>query len=447
MDKTAIQAGSPPQGPDTAIQAGAPANGSAEHAAKDKALASRRPPKPPALRVLEALADLRLTVWLFALSLLLVFYGTWAQVDQGVWAVVNDYFRSIIVWMPLKLVVLRSADLPGSIPFPGGWLLGTLLLVNLLAAHIIRFKVSWRRSGILLIHAGIVVMMLGELVTGLYAREGMMTIVQGQSTNYVEHHDTPELAFVDSSDPQEDRVTVIPTALLKRGGLIQHPDLPFDVEVHKYMVNSDITDAKPGMDNPATKGLGLRLIAKERPEGAGVDANQAVDLASAYVTLKNKDTGEAIGTYLFSNYFTLWQTQDKFTKPQTAEADGKEYQVGLRFQRSYKEYAFHLEKLNVSYYPRSDKPKDYSSFIRLTDPTRDEDRQVRIYMNNPLRYEGETFYQSKVDSTNRGVPLTVLQVVRNPGWLMPYLSCAMVSIGMLVHFGLNLTRFVQRRAA
>ena len=40
-----------------------------------------------------------------------------------------------------------------------------------------RFKISWRRSGILLIHAGIVIMMLSELVTGLFAIEGNMRVI------------------------------------------------------------------------------------------------------------------------------------------------------------------------------------------------------------------------------------------------------------------------------
>jgi hypothetical protein len=31
--------------------------------------------------------------------------------------------------------------------------------------------------------------------------------------------------------------------------------------------------------------------------------------------------------------------------------------------------------------------------------------------------------------------------------MMPYLSCAMVSLGMALHFGLNLINFLNRRAA
>jgi hypothetical protein len=38
-------------------------------------------------------------------------------------------------------------------------------------------------------------------------------------------------------------------------------------------------------------------------------------------------------------------------------------------------------------------------------------------------------------------------VVRNPGWLMPYVSCVLVTLGMLIHFGLHLATYLSRRAA
>ncbi len=52
-------------------------------------------------------------------------------------------------------------------------------------------------------------------------------------------------------------------------------------------------------------------------------------------------------------------------------------------------------------------------------------------------------YQSKLEMESVG---TVLQVVRNPGWFMPYVSCILVTIGMLMHFGLSLVNFLNRRA-
>ena len=55
-------------------------------------------------------------------------------------------------------------------------------------------------------------------------------------------------------------------------------------------------------------------------------------------------------------------------------------------------------------------------------------------MNNPLRYDGTTFYQADLRST-RTEKGTVLQVVTNPGWMTPYVGCMFVAVGMLAHFG------------
>ena len=74
-----------------------------------------------------------------------------------------------------------------------------------------------------------------------------------------------------------------------------------------------------------------------------------------------------------------------------------------------------------------------------------EDREVLIYMNNPLRYEGETYYQSGYDE--RDDRITILQVVRNPSWLVPYISCTLVGIGLTIHFMMHLTRFIRRKLA
>src|SRR6266446_7342337 len=94
---------------------------------------ARRPRPQGALHwlrqyLLQPLASLRLTVILFAFALVLVFCGTLAQVDNGVWTVVNKYFRSAAVWIPFQIFFPREFHVGGGFPFPGGWLLGGLLL-------------------------------------------------------------------------------------------------------------------------------------------------------------------------------------------------------------------------------------------------------------------------------------------------------------------------------
>jgi hypothetical protein len=94
---------------------------------------SRSVEQPAWYQAIQAIASLRVTVVLFVLSFTLIFFGTLAQIDSGIWTVVNEYFRSVMVWIPFQLLVKfgqiffgvpTSWHIPGSFPYPGGWLLG-----------------------------------------------------------------------------------------------------------------------------------------------------------------------------------------------------------------------------------------------------------------------------------------------------------------------------------
>jgi hypothetical protein len=433
MDQTAIQSG-------MSIKTPGPQMSAAEQPV------SRRAQKPWLVRVIEPVASLRLTVVLFVLSFFLVFFGTWAQKEGGIWTVVNDYFRSAFVWIPLRIITMYSVNfgtmehpkyIEGAIPYPGGWLLGSLLLVNLLAAHAIRFKFSWKRSGILLIHGGLILMMLGEVVTGVFAVEGRMSIIESMTSDHVDHERSTELAIIDRSDPKLDKEVLVPGAMLTPKASISNEQLPFDIEVIAYMANSDIQPVRAGDTNPGTAGVARTKIAVNKPETTGVDPDQSVELPAAYVKFTEKGTGKDLGTYLVSSWFSVLQRpMDEVT------VGGKKYSVALRAQREYRNYRIELLEFRHDKFIGTDIPKNYSSKVRLIDPENKVDREVLISMNNPLRYEGETFYQSGLHPLAKG---TVLQVVRNPGWLLPYFSCFFVTLGMIVHFGMHLREFLRRR--
>jgi ResB-like family len=430
MEKTAIQVGISPLAPPVSLPA-------------------LRPKQfPLAWKVLQTLASLRITVVLFALSIFLVFCGTLAQVDAGVWTVVNRYFRSAFVLVPLQIFFPRTITVAGGFPFPGGWLLGGLLLINLLAAHALRFKISWRRSGILLIHSGLIVMMVSELITGLFAIESKMVLATGETAGFLDASREVELAFIDSSKPKIDDVVVIPESLLRKGGVIHDDLLPVDVEVVEYMDNSTLKAIDgPGeaIKDAKIAGNGHYYVLAPHSEGAGVEANQPEDAVAVRVIFRKKGSSEKLGEGLYSLWyypnFTLRQL--RFGKQQVV-VEGKPYRVELRFKRIQTPYSIQLLEFRHDVYLGTDKPKNFSSRVRVLDPERKDDREVTISMNAPLRYAGETFYQTGFLPGDRG---TVLQVVRNPGWLMPYISCAMVALGMIIHFGLHLVKFLERRMA
>ena len=420
-------------------------------------------PKFNALKLLKPLASLQLTVVLFVLSLILVFAGTLAQVDNPIWTAVSDYFRSFYVFIPNQVFarfcqtfrwVSPSAQWPGSFPFPGGWTIGGIMLANLLAAHAVRFKFSTKRIGVISIHAGMILLMLGELVTGIFAIEGNMTIEQGGSTNYLELKETsgfmgkvngPELAFSDYSISKKEKVVVIPNHLLTTGGKISTPLLPFDIEVIKYMNNSSVEEIDPEKKeefvNLANSGDGIRIRANEKSEASGTDKDQKIDLPSAYISLIDKKTGKTLGTYLAS----IWLSLSSLKPTQTIISDdGIKIEMALRFKRSYKPFSLELLEFKHERYLGTNTPKNFSSKIKLVNENINENRESLISMNNPLRYDGETFYQSGFLPNDKG---TILQVVRNPGWLMPYLSCLIVSFGMFIQFGMHLNTFLKQKRA
>ena len=387
---------------------------------------------------LKPLASLKLSVVLFALSMFLILAGTLAQTNEGVWTVVDRYFRSPFVLIPLQLFLpAKIATIPGVIPFPGGLTLGIALFFNLLAAHFTRFSLSWKRSGIILSHLGVLLLLVGEFVTGAFAKEGNMSILEGESTNYVEDSRSSELAIIDPSDPADDLVVVVPGRILGNGSdsNITHGLLPFEIRVDQWMPNSHILgpmQASKEQLSRATAGTGKQIAAVPAALATGVDGAR-IDVPSAYITLFRQ--GKELGKYLVSPHLV---------SPQQVDVGGKAYLLQLRFQRDYRPYTVKLIDFKHDRFVGTEMARNFSSQVRLTDPENHVDREVLIYMNNPLRYAGETFYQSAFMENDKG---TILQVVRNPGWLLPYISCGMVTLGLLIHFGVRLSTSVRRKVS
>jgi cytochrome c biogenesis factor len=150
--------------------------------------------------------SLRLTVVLLALSIVLVFWATLDQVHLGVWGVQQKFFHSFLVF-------IRLGDFQFPV-YPGGYMIGGLLLANLLSAHIYRFKLGWRKTGIWIAHAGLILLLLGELVSGLVQQDFQMRLDEGETKNYSESNRFNELAIIDVSDPNFDEVVAIPESLL-----------------------------------------------------------------------------------------------------------------------------------------------------------------------------------------------------------------------------------------
>ncbi len=538
-------------------------------------------------KLMRPLASLKLTVSLLAMSVFIVLAGTMAQVDKDIWEVVDKYFRCGIAWIPLQIFFPPSffpskPQIPGVIPFPGGWTIGTLMFLNLIAAHGLRFvpqakggrlwggvgvislgflatwmvvvsgsnpdgiqhegwltwdsiwllfklglsalfigliawmtrmrteaigqakpvdriqnwaaltcgvllgvttlwlwlkgedaqlddssmRILWqlvkgtfaglvllvgcvlifkKRAGVVLLHGGIGLMMLSELLVGVTAVESQISLLEGERTNFARDIRNFELAVVEANGVDEETHVVLPGKKLlasQDGDKVAHELLPFDVKVVSYFKNADVRRKQDGdaEKNPATEGLGTVWTAEVAEASTGTDSGGKVDYPAAYVKLTKRGTDELIGTYLVSVLLSEEGRADQ------VKVGDKTHDLSLRFTRHYKPYTVELKDVRKDDYLGTDTPRNYSSDIRVVNESAKQEFDYHVWMNNPLRYSGETFYQSgyhKVPTT--GIEGTSLQVVTNTGWMIPYVACMIVAVGLLTHFSVTLLRFLDRR--
>lgn len=379
------------------------------------------------------LASLRLTVTLFALAFVLIFFGTLAQVEMGVWEAVATYFRSPVAMLDPGLAIpgFTSPDW-FRIPIPGGATIAFLMIINLLAAHLLKFRLSLAKAGILILHAGVIVLLLGELVTGAFSKEGLMRIDVGGSSSFVEDLRSAELAIIDTSNPDYDKVTSIPAHLIEdaaaSGELVEHSTVPFQIEVLEWYPNARLLVANA--DSATDRGIGREAMAQPVQKVSGTSGGKS-DAPAAYVRLLRD--GQAMGT---------WMLSADLLDAQEVTVGEKTYGIALRFTRTYKPYRLDLLEFNHDKFTGTEIARNFSSRVRLVDEDHGTDREVTIWMNNPLRYQGSTFYQASYKPDGSG---TVLQVVENPGAWLPYIASALVGGGMTFHFLYVLTGFLQRR--
>ena len=83
-------------------------------------MTEKEPPIISLPTVLKPIASLKLTVVLFAMAIFIVFAGTVAQVDRGIWTVVDQYFRCYVAWIELGIFFLCCIDVHGGLYFPRG---------------------------------------------------------------------------------------------------------------------------------------------------------------------------------------------------------------------------------------------------------------------------------------------------------------------------------------
>src|SRR5437764_5332186 len=231
------------------------------------------------------------------------------------------------------------------------YLLVTLLNDNLLDAHAKRFQFTKKKIGIVLVHAGVVCLLLGQLLTDAFSSESAMQLSEGEAKNYSQDFRANELVVIDTTDPQHDEVVSIAEELAATNKELHPEKLPFTLRILNYWPNAALFSHPTNGSIPiaATKGAGPGLHVVALKPTASTDER---NLPSAMVEVVTPHG--SCGSWLVSC---------ELEAPQEFTYQNRNYQLALRFKRYYKPFYLKLEKFTHEKYRGTDIPKNFASRV------------------------------------------------------------------------------------
>jgi ResB-like family len=338
--------------------------------------------------------------------MVVVLAGTVAQAGGDLYQMQARFFRSFIVWWTpggdLQLPVL-----------PGAYTVGALLLANLIARTAKDIANRAAKPGVLMIHAGVALLMIGQVVADQLSDRSALHLTRGAQSNYSEDLFAQELVLADKNGA----VVTVPQAVLASKGEARDQASQLTVRVREFWPNADLS-AKPlhggrriSVQHGTTRNVAY-VLSRPVAEDAETDntPTAVIEVATA---------SESLGTWIVST---------RLRGAQRLTHQNRELEISLGPRRHYKPYSVALEDAGRSVHEGTDVARSIWSRVRIQNAQSHDDREVVVAVNKPLQYDGATFYQSQVDPTGQRA---TLQLVRNPGWPLPYIAFALIAFGVL----------------
>ena len=371
-------------------------------------------------------SSLKLTVVCLSLLFILVLLTTLAQRYYGIYYSVSYFMTSWLITITIP-GFLNDNTFP---LFPGGLLVSSILLINLMTSHVSRFKYSLKKAGIWLTHISLILLIGGAAITHFTAVESQLILKEGEEKFFSEHSRFVELSILKKGVSAKDVVWRLNEAALKRTSTFTLENEGLTFKITKFIQNAELSSFTSIVNKTATIGVGPFINVNELKEETRDNFRNTVVV---YLEIFDRSS-QSLGICLLSNGLNATQR---------ITINKVDYFFSIRPQRFYTPFSFYLEDFRFDKYLGTDVPKNFQSQLILNNELTKEKRQILISMNKPLRYQGRTYYQA---SFGENETVTVLQVVKNIAWTLPYISCLLLAIGLSLHFIISLILFIKRKS-
>ncbi|MCY4523764.1 MAG: cytochrome c biogenesis protein ResB, partial [Halobacteriovoraceae bacterium] len=125
-----------------------------------------------------------------------------------------------------------------------------------------------------------------------------------------------------------------------------------------------------------------------------------------------------------------WWVTDK--TPLSLLVEGEKIYLYINKRELQLPFEFSLTNFKMKKNPGTEDPASYESFVKMF--TKNGYQNHHIYMNNPLKYAGFTFYQSSYFQTEKGEYGSVLSANMDPGRFIKYLGSFLLIAGAIWHY-------------
>lgn len=349
------------------------------------------------------LSSLQITVFGLLLLFILTFWGTVAQVENGLYASQERFFSSFYF---LAM---------GFIPFPGAQLVLWILFINLFCAFFTRVIYKWENTGLIIIHYGLVLFLVAAFVTLHSSQESHLTLKEGQAANVSVAYSDWEIALW--PDTEKNRtISAVDVKNIQSGRHINFHNLNLNFLIKEYYKNASAFSApfagiKENYLNASKLNvLKPKAIEKEPEKNAPGLILQLINAPDQPLVL-------------------LYGGEDQ---PTQITVDGKAFFIQLRFKRFPLPVTVKLIDFMMSKHPGTEVASSYQSKVEIEHDG--VNRETMISMNEPLRFKEYTFYQASYQIDASGREASTLAVVKNAGRLLPYIATFVTFFGLALHF-------------
>lgn len=344
---------------------------------------------------LETMASPSIVFFTLPWLMMLLVMGTVAQRDLGLYDAQKLFFSSWILWL-------------GPVPLPGAFPTLGLLTLGLLAKFLLYSPWRAHQAGIILTHLGVLVLLIGGLVTSLSQQEGYLMLKEGDSAASVSDYHQRVLRI----ERDGDEFAVMPFEKIDAQSLKDF-GLPFEIGIETLCRN-----CRPVMNDKPEGRQGFAQKVTLVPIDA--DKNDEANMSGIIFTVKGADQGQD-GT---------WLAVEEIPMHPEIEASGSVYSFVMGRAQTELPFSIELKDFKREMHPGTEMARGFSSDVIVHDGGVAWPYHIR--MNEPLRYKGYTFYQASFSMRPDG-EFSILSVVRNKGRIFPYIASAIIFAGLLLH--------------